>query len=103
MKYHVVTGLNLDTLIVNMDMFLKKGWAPVGGVAVAPGIGHFYFLQSVVAESDHAEVPVTGPPWELEAKALCATGKKINAIKVVRENTGLGLKEAKDLVESWDL
>jgi len=26
---------------------------------------------------------------------------KINAIKVVREGTGMGLKEAKDLVESW--
>lgn len=29
----------------------------------------------------------------------CAADKKIGAIKVVREITGLGLKEAKDLVE----
>jgi hypothetical protein len=28
-------------------------------------------------------------------------GNKINAIKLVRQATGLGLKEAKDLVESW--
>jgi len=86
-----------------MNMFLKKGWTPLGGVAVAPDAGRFYFLQSVVAESDHAEVPVTGPAWELEAKALCAAGKKIDAIKVVREHTGLGLQEAKYLVESWNL
>jgi hypothetical protein len=28
-------------------------------------------------------------------------GNKINAIKLVREITNLGLKEAKDLVDSW--
>lgn len=48
--------------------------------------------------------PARGAPWEAwhaEARALTAAGKKINAIKLVREKTGLGLKEAKDLVESW--
>ena len=29
-------------------------------------------------------------------------GNKINAIKLVREITNIGLKEAKDLVESWE-
>lgn len=28
-------------------------------------------------------------------------GKKLEAIKIVREETGLGLKEAKDLVEQY--
>jgi ribosomal protein L7/L12 len=36
-----------------------------------------------------------------EARALAAEGKKINAIKVVREQSGMSLKAAKDLVESW--
>jgi ribosomal protein L7/L12 len=36
-----------------------------------------------------------------EARALAAAGKKINAIKVVREQSGMSLKAAKDLVESW--
>lgn len=31
--------------------------------------------------------------------ALARDGKKIEAIKIVRERTGLGLKEAKELVE----
>jgi ribosomal protein L7/L12 len=36
-----------------------------------------------------------------EARALAAAGSKIHAIKVVREQTGMGLRQAKDLVESW--
>jgi len=36
-----------------------------------------------------------------EARALAAAGNKIHAIKMVREQSGLSLKAAKDLVESW--
>jgi large subunit ribosomal protein L7/L12 len=35
-------------------------------------------------------------------RALLASGEKIEAIKVLREATGLGLTEAKSLVESLD-
>lgn len=50
------------------------------------------------------KAPLPGAPadWEAEARGLAATGQKIQAIKVVREATGLGLKESKDLVDSWD-
>jgi large subunit ribosomal protein L7/L12 len=34
-----------------------------------------------------------------EVRAALAAGNKIEAIKLVRESTGLGLKESKDLVE----
>jgi large subunit ribosomal protein L7/L12 len=46
-------------------------------------------------------VPVGDAPSEIEAelRALLAAGRKIEAIKLVRESTGLGLAEAKDLVE----
>jgi ribosomal protein L7/L12 len=40
--------------------------------------------------------------WEAKARNLLNEGNKINAIKLVREASGLGLKEAKDLVESWE-
>jgi large subunit ribosomal protein L7/L12 len=36
---------------------------------------------------------------DAEVLMLVQQGKKIQAIKLVRERTGLGLKEAKDLVE----
>ena len=38
--------------------------------------------------------------WMSEVAALKAQGKLINAIKLYRERTGLGLKEAKDAVEA---
>jgi ribosomal protein L7/L12 len=36
---------------------------------------------------------------DAEVRAALERGNKIEAIKLVRERTGLGLKEAKDLVE----
>ena len=45
---------------------------------------------STLADDDYAE-----------ARALAAAGNKIHAIKVVREQGGMSLKAAKDLVESW--
>jgi large subunit ribosomal protein L7/L12 len=53
-----------------------------------------------------AGVPAAGPAEPVEEKTEFdviledAGDKKINVIKVVREVTSLGLKEAKDLVES---
>jgi large subunit ribosomal protein L7/L12 len=61
--------------------------APVAAVAAAPGAGG----AAEEAEPEKDEFDVI-----LEADG----GKKIQVIKVVRELTGLGLKEAKDLVES---
>jgi large subunit ribosomal protein L7/L12 len=37
--------------------------------------------------------------WLAEVRRLKESGKVINAIKLYREHTGLGLKEAKDAVE----
>jgi large subunit ribosomal protein L7/L12 len=38
--------------------------------------------------------------WEPEIVALMEQGRKIEAIKLYREKTGVGLKEAKDAVEA---
>jgi len=40
------------------------------------------------------------PDLAAEARALLAAGQKIAAIKLVRDRTGLGLKQAKDAVEA---
>ena len=48
-----------------------------------------------------AAAPMPGDDLYAEARALAAAGNKIHAIKVVREQTGMGLRQAKDLVESW--
>jgi large subunit ribosomal protein L7/L12 len=44
--------------------------------------------------------PSAGPEFEAEVLNLVASGRKIEAIKVYRERTGVGLKEAKDAVEA---
>ena len=60
--------------------------APVGGAAPAGG--------------GAAAAPAVEEKTEFDVLLKEAGGKKIQVIKVVRELTGLGLKEAKDLVES---
>jgi ribosomal protein L7/L12 len=49
--------------------------------------------------SAHATTSFDGLP--AEAMAALSRGQLIEAIKIVREKTGLGLKEAKDLVEGY--
>jgi large subunit ribosomal protein L7/L12 len=56
-----------------------------------------------LAGTDPGNVPyagtVTGGPWLDEVRSLKSSGNLIQAIKLYRENTGVGLKEAKDTVE----
>jgi large subunit ribosomal protein L7/L12 len=99
----VSTQQNIDTLVEQLSQLsvldmaklktaLEEKWgvkaaaaapvmisaAPAGGAAVAPA-----------AESTEFKVTLEATPDD----------KKIGVIKVVREITGLGLKEAKDMVE----
>lgn len=92
----VSTDLNkivdqLSTLTViqaaELSKLLEEKWgvsaaAPVAAAAAAP-----------VAEA-------AAEKTEFDVNMLDIGGSKIEVIKVVREITGLGLKEAKDLVES---
>ena len=61
--------------------------APVGGAAPAG------------AAAGAAAPPAVEEQTEFEVRLKAAGAKKIQVIKVVRELTGLGLKEAKDLVD----
>jgi large subunit ribosomal protein L7/L12 len=61
--------------------------APVGGAAPASG------------SAGAAAAPVVEEQTEFAVTLKEAGAKKIQVIKVVREITGLGLKEAKDLVD----
>jgi large subunit ribosomal protein L7/L12 len=60
--------------------------APVGGAPAGGGGGA-------------AAAPAVEEKTEFDVLLKDAGGKKIQVIKVVREITGLGLKEAKDLVD----
>jgi large subunit ribosomal protein L7/L12 len=77
--------LELSELVKGLeDRFGVTAAAPVAVAAVAGGAA-----APAAEEKDSFDVILTGAPAD----------KKIQTIKVVREITGLGLKEAKDLVE----
>jgi large subunit ribosomal protein L7/L12 len=79
--------LQLSQLIKQLEEKFGVSAAMAAPVAAAPGAG--------VAE---AEKPEEKTQFDVVLKAYPAD-KKINIIKIVREVTNLGLKEAKDLVE----
>lgn len=57
------------------------------------------------ATAPYDAVAASPPPqaWMAEVQALVRGGKKIAAIKLYREKTGVGLKEAKDAVEAMPI
>src|SRR5215831_1766381 len=82
-----MTVLELSELLTAFEeRFNVTAAAPVAVAAAAPGAGAA--AEAPVEEKDEFDV------------VLSAAGeKKIQVIKVVRELTSLGLKEAKDLVD----
>ncbi len=85
-----MTVLELAQFIKELEeKFGVTAAAPVAAVAAVPGVA------PAGAEAQPAEEKT-----EFDVILAEAGPNKINVIKVVREITGLGLKEAKDLVES---
>ena len=79
-----LTILELNDLVKAVEEeFGVSAAAPVGVVAAAG-----------------AAAPAAEEKTEFDVILTSAGAKKLNVIKVVREITGLGLKDAKDLVES---
>jgi large subunit ribosomal protein L7/L12 len=78
--------------LVQLTKTLQEKWgvsaAPVAAVAAAP-----------VAAAETAAAPVVEEKTEFDAVLTEVGPNKINVIKVVRELTGLGLKEAKAVVD----
>ena len=80
--------LEAAALVKELEEELGVSAAAAVAVAPAPGAGQGAAAPAAEVEKDEFDVVLT------------ASGdKKIQVIKVVRELTGLGLKEAKDLVD----
>ena len=75
--------------VLELSQLVKELETKFGVSAAAP----------VAAAMGGAAAPTAEAKTEFNVVLLAAGEKKINVIKVVRELTGLGLKEAKDLVE----
>ena len=80
-----LTILELADLVKALEEEFGVSAAPVA-VAAAPGAG--------------AVAPAVEEKTEFDVVLKAAGAAKLNVIKVVRELTGLGLKDAKDLVEA---
>jgi len=81
------------TKAVQLKNYLKDQYGiepAAGGVVVAPGAG---------GPATAAPPPEVKTEFTVSLDGLADPTKKITVIKVVREITSLGLKEAKDLVE----
>jgi len=90
-KLKTLTLLEAAELVKQIEeAFGVSAAAPVGGVMIAaPGAG-----AAAAAEPEEVQTEFTVELVEVPAD------KKIAVLKVVRSITGLGLKEAKDLVEA---
>jgi large subunit ribosomal protein L7/L12 len=85
-----MTVLELSQFIKELEeKFGVTAAAPMAAVAAVAG-----------AAAPQAEAKAEEEKTEFDVILAEAGANKINVIKVVREITGLGLKEAKDLVES---
>jgi large subunit ribosomal protein L7/L12 len=81
-----LTLMDAATLVKELEQELGvSAAAPIAMAAAAPAAGG---AAAAAVEKDEFSVVLTG-----------SGDKKIQVIKVVREITGLGLKEAKDLVD----
>jgi hypothetical protein len=88
-------------------------WKPLGVVfgSVIAGLVAIVLLIAVFARlrASSRDVDATGLPWSvaeipedtrIQARGLIAQGKMIEAIKVIRTETGMGLRQAKELAEA---
>ncbi|SRR5579883_2537568 len=81
--------------LLEISALVKELEQELGVSAAAP-----VAVAAVPAASGDAAAPTAEPEKDEFSVVLTAAGdKKIQVIKVVRELTGLGLKEAKDLVD----
>ncbi len=87
----IVTDLSALTVMeaAELSKMLEEKW----GVSAAAPV-------AVAAASAAPAAAAAAEKTEFSVVLESAGDKKINVIKVVRELTGLGLKEAKDLVEA---
>ena len=82
----------IDTLTILELSDLVKALEEKYGVSAAP--------VAVAAAPGAAAAPAVEEKTEFDVVLKAAGASKLNVIKVVRELTGLGLKDAKDLVEA---
>jgi len=85
-------------LLVGWALRTSRGRDPLMGAGQAPARP----VPLAGSAVSGAAAPALPPGIEDQIRTLIAAGRKIEAIKLAREATHSGLKEAKDLVESME-
>ena len=93
-KMEEIVSTLSDLTILEVSELVKKLEEKWGVSAAAPVIA-----AGMAAAPGAAAAPAAPEKEEFDVVLTSAGDKKIQVIKVVRELTGLGLKEAKDLVD----
>ena len=92
-KDQIVDAISTLTVMELSD--LVKGIEDKFGVKAAPAMG----VAAAAPAAAMGQATEEQTEFTVTLKSLTDPAKKISVIKVVRELTGLGLKESKDLVE----
>ncbi|MDA8089421.1 MAG: 50S ribosomal protein L7/L12 [Nitrospiraceae bacterium] len=88
-----VFGFIDNMTVLEMSKFIKEFEERYGVTAAAP-------VAMAAAPAGAAAAPAVEEKTSFDVMLTAAGDKKIQVIKVVRELTGLGLKEAKELVDT---
>ena len=88
-------------IAIGVAMLVLVGWARRASRRRDPLMGG---RQAPARAASLAGAPaaILAPEIEEQVRALVTAGRKLEAIKLTREATHCGLKEAKDLVESME-
>lgn len=96
-KDQIVEAISTLTVMELSD--LVKGIEEKFGVKAAPAVGVAVAASPAAGGAAPAAASEEQTEFTVTLKSVTDPAKKIGVIKIVRELTGLGLKESKDLVE----
>lgn len=90
----------IDLLKQGRKLEAVKLFRELAGVDLKQALEEIEYIAAGL-ENEPGQEPMTPAPPEIpeEVRKLALEGKKIEAIKILRHKTGLGLKEAKDQVD----
>lgn len=103
--YREATGVDLATAKEAVDKMLAQNSAPVRSTWDNTSWDNSQpFTPQTFSPPEYQGFNPSrlNPSLSQEARQLVQAKQKIQAIKLVREQTGLGLKDAKDLVEAYE-
>lgn len=101
-RYKNIYSSSMLEIESRVNISIEKGYIPIGAMAIIKIGEQFVYNQTIycdnpenpnLEEDNYSETMV-------EAKRLKNGGFSLEAVKLVKELTGLGLKEAKDLVDA---